>query len=321
MSRAFITGVTGQDGSYLAERLIADGWEVHGLVRQLRVEGEQSVPVGVTAHEGDLLNPEQLDAIVRRLEPELIVNLAGLTSVAASWDDPLAAFAASGGAVATLLDSALRLQDRTGRPVRVVQASSSEIFGIPETDPQTESTRLAPVSPYGAAKAFAHLTVAVYRGRGLHASSAILYNHESPRRPPTFVTRKITQGAARIARGLQQELVLGNLDARRDWGWAPDYVDAMLRMAAADRPRDYVIATGVTHSVREFAQAAFDAAGLGPVGDRLRVDEQFVRPVDALAPRGDASAAREQLGWAPTRDFGAIVQSMVDVDLAEIDGR
>jgi GDPmannose 4,6-dehydratase len=321
MSRAFITGVTGQDGSYLAERLVAEGWDVHGLVRRTPVENEQSVPNGVTVHEGDLLDAEQLDATLQQVEPDLIVNLAGVTSVAASWDDPLSTFASSGGAVATVLDSALRLQNRTGREVRVVQASSAEIFGNPAQDPQNEATPLAPVSPYGAAKAFAHLVVGVYRGRGLHASSAILYNHESPRRPPTFVTRKITQGAARIARGLQEELVLGNLESRRDWGWAPDYVDAIMRMAAADEPDDYVIATGITHSVREFVQAAFDAAGLGPFGDRVRVDAAFVRPADALAPRGDASAARTKMGWAPTREFGSIIQSMVDADLARIDGR
>lgn len=319
MSRAFITGVTGQDGSYLVDRLVGEGWEVHGLVRSANVEGEQPVNDDIVAHEGDLTDAARLDGLLRELEPDLVVNLGGLTSVAASWNDPMATFSASGAAAATILDAALRLQDRVGRVVRVVQASSSEIFGTPEVDPQDESTRIAPVSPYGAAKAFAHLVVGVYRARGLHASSAILYNHESPRRPPSFVTRKITMGAARIAHGVQSELVLGNMEARRDWGWAPDYVDAILRMASADDPRDFVIATGVTHSVRDFAQAAFDAAGLGPVGDRLREDPALLRPIDALAPRGDASAIGEALGWVPTLTFAEIVGAMVREDLRQIE--
>lgn len=319
MPRAFITGITGQDGSYLAERLVADGWEVHGLVRRLEVEGEQPLLGGVVAHEGDLLETDGLVAIIDEVQPELVVNLGGLTSVALSWQQPLLSYAASGGAAAALMDAALRLQERIGSPVRFVQASSSEIFGTPRTELQDETAPIAPVSPYGAAKAFAHLSVGVYRGRGLHASSAILYNHESPRRPPSFVTRKISQAAARIARGLQQELVLGDLDARRDWGWAPDYIDAIVRMARAASPADYVVATGVTHSVREFAQAAFDAAGLGPIGDRVRSDPGFLRPVDAAAPRGDAGAIRASLGWAPTRDFGEIVAAMVQADLDEID--
>lgn len=321
MPRALITGVTGQDGSYLAERLTADGWDVHGLVRRLKVKDEQPLPVGVAPHEGDLLDVDGLVRIVDRVHPDLIVNLGGLTSVALSWQQPLLSYAASGGAAAALMDAALRLQDRSGSPVRFIQASSSEIFGIPRTDPQDEGTQIAPVSPYGAAKSFAHLTVGVYRGRGLHASSAILYNHESPRRPPTFVTRKISQGAARIARGLQDELVLGDLDARRDWGWAPDYVDAIVRMAGAPSAADFVVATGVTHSVRDFAQAAFDAAGLGPIGDRVRSDPDFLRPVDATAPRGDARSIREALGWAPTRGFAEIVAAMVRADLEEIDRR
>lgn len=321
MPRAFITGVTGQDGSYLAERLVASNWEVHGLVRRLQVDGEQPVPDGVVAHEGDLLDADSLTRAVDGAEPDLIVNLGGLTSVALSWSEPLLSYAASGGAAAILMDAALRRQERTGSQVCFVQASSSEIFGIPTTDPQNESAPLAPVSPYGAAKAFAHLSAGVYRGRGLRASSAILYNHESPRRPPSFVTRKITQGAARIARGLQDELILGDLEARRDWGWAPDYVDAIVRIAAAQTPADYVVATGVTHSVREFAQAAFDAAGLGPIGDRVRTDPAFLRPVDAQAPRGDAGALRGALGWTPTKGFGEIVQAMVRADLDQIDAR
>lgn len=319
MSRAFITGVTGQDGSYLAERLVEEGWEVHGLVRRLRIDGEQSVPVGVIAHEGDLLDAVGLGDLVEQLRPELIVNLAGLTSVALSWQQPLESYSASGGAAAALMDAALRVQESYGIPIRLVQASSSEIFGIPTSSPQTESAMIAPVSPYGAAKAFAHLSVGVYRGRGLHASSAILYNHESPRRPPTFVTRKITRAAARIARGLQDDLVLGDLDARRDWGWAPDYADAILRMARAETPADYIVATGVTHSVREFVRAAFDAAGLGPIEDRVRTDPSFLRPVDAIAPCGDAAKIRAQLGWSPTRTFSEIVEAMVQADLAEID--
>jgi len=200
-----------------------------------------------------------------------------------------------------------------------VQASSAEIFGDAEMAPQDETTPVRPNSPYGASKAFAHQLVGVYRGRGLHAVSAILYNHESPRRPPTFVTRKIARAAARIARGLEQELVLGNLDARRDWGWAPDYVDAMVRAARHSEASDYVVATGEAHSVRDFVAAAFARAGVEDWESRVRVDQSFVRPSDTALQVGNAARAHGVLGWAPTVDFEELVGRMVDTDLQALD--
>ncbi len=213
------------------------------------------------------------------------------------------------------MESALQVQEKHGRPVRFVQASSAEIFGEPDRSPQDESTPVRPVNPYGAAKAYAHLMVDVYRRRDLHAVSAILYNHESPRRPEQFVTRKITSTVAAIAQGRAERLALGNLDARRDWGWAPDYVDAMVRAARAEAPRDYVIATGVARSVRDFVAAAFARAGIGDWEPLVVVDPEFVRPADPTELVGDATRARTALGWSPTVEFDEIVGRMVDADL------
>jgi GDPmannose 4,6-dehydratase len=196
-----------------------------------------------------------------------------------------------------------------------VQASSAEVFGQPATSPQDEDTPVRPVNPYGAAKAYAHLMTGVYRSRDLHASSLVLYNHESPRRPRHFVTRKITSTVAAIARGEADRLVLGNLDARRDWGWAPDYVDAMVRAARADRPADYVVATGEGHTVRDFVAAAFAAAGIDDWAGLVEVDPAFVRPADATDLTGDATRARRELGWAPTVGFTELVARMVEADL------
>jgi GDPmannose 4,6-dehydratase len=311
---ALVTGASGQDGGYLVERLLEDGWDVSALVR-----GDDSVlPSAVRPFEGDLRDAAGLGRIVAEAAPDTVFHLAGLSSVALSWQEPVLTAEVTGTAVAALLEASLSLQESTGRPVRFVQASSSEIFGAATENPQTESTPIRPVSPYGAAKAFAHLLVGVYRGRGLHASSGILYNHESPRRPDAFVTRKITAGVAAIAVGAASELSLGNLDVRRDWGWAPDYVDALVRASRADEAGDYVIATGVSHSVREFVAAAFAAAGIDEWEHLVVLDPRFARPVDAPEMRGDASRARSVLGWEPTVAFEEIVARMVahDLDLA-----
>jgi GDPmannose 4,6-dehydratase len=251
--------------------------------------------------------------------PDEIYNLGGISSVALSWQEPGLTAQVSGVAPGHVLKAAHDLQERSGTAVRVVQASSAEIFGAAEQVPQTEDTPVAPVTPYGAAKAYAHHLVGVWRARGLHASSCILYNHESPRRPEAFVTRKITAGAARIARGLQGELSLGNLDARRDWGWAPDYVRAMRLAARSDAPGTYVIATGVAHSVRDFVAAAFQAAGVGDWEERVVLDARFARPSDAPVQVGDPSRARDALGWAPTVGFEEIVARMVRHDLDLVD--
>ncbi|PTL73351.1 GDP-mannose 4,6 dehydratase [Rathayibacter caricis DSM 15933] len=311
MPSALVTGASGQDGGYLVERLLEDGWDVSALVR-----GDDSAfPSAVRPFEGDLRDAAGLGRIVAEAAPDTVFHLAGLSSVALSWQEPVLTAEVTGTAVAALLEASLSLQESSGRPVRFVQASSSEIFGAATENPQTESTPIRPVSPYGAAKAFAHLLVGVYRGRGLHASSGILYNHESPRRPDAFVTRKITAGVAAIAVGAASELSLGNLDVRRDWGWAPDYVDALVRASRADEAGDYVIATGVSHSVREFVAAAFAAAGIDDWEHLVVLDPRFARPVDAPEMRGDASRARSVLGWQPTVAFEEIVARMVEHDL------
>ncbi|CAB4949475.1 unannotated protein [freshwater metagenome] len=308
-ARALITGIGGQDGTYLAERLVGEGMEVHALV--LSADGHPAhCPDEVVLHSGDLGDLAATRDLVREVAPSEVYNLAAISSVAQSWDEPDLTAHVNGQAAVALMESARLVGD-----VRLVQASSAEIFGEPAESPQTESTPVAPLNPYGAAKAFAHLSARVFRQRGLHVSSAILYNHESPRRHERFVTRKITSTVAAIARGDADELVLGNLDARRDWGWAPDYVDAMVRAARADEPSDYVVATGRAHSVREFVAAAFAASGVTDWEHLVRQDERFFRPADPTELVGDASKAREVLGWAPTVDFEEIVARMVAADL------
>ncbi len=311
MTRAFVTGIGGQDGSYLAERLFADDVEVHALV--LRDEAQPPhCPPDVTLHLGDLDDIEATRRLVLDLAPDEIYNLAAISSVAQSWAEPDLVSRVNGLAAVALLESARQV----GTHVRVIQASSAEIFGEPGHSPQTEQTPVRPLNPYGAAKAYAHLSVGVQRQRGLHASSLVLYNHESPRRPARFVTRKITAGVADIAQGRADGLVLGNLDARRDWGWAPDYVDAMVRAARADVPDDYVIATGVGHTVHDFVAAAFAAAGVLDWEGFVRQDPALLRPADAGELVGDATHARDVLGWSPTVSFEEVVARMVTADLA-----
>jgi GDPmannose 4,6-dehydratase len=314
--RALVTGITGQDGWYLTERLVADGYEVHGLVHDgdPHVAGVRERFPDVSLHTGDLQDSASLSAAVAAADPDEIYNLAGISSVAFSWEQPVLTADITALGAARLLDEARLLQERRGSVVRFVQASSAEIFGA-TSGVQDESTPLAPTSPYGAAKAYAHQLCGLYRSVGVFAVSMVLFNHESPRRPPTFVTRKITQTVARIAAGTETELVLGNLDARRDWGWAPDYVDAMVRAARASSPDDYVIATGEAHSVREFALAAFARVGITDGESRIRVDPSLVRPGDPPVLVGDATRARTALGWAPTVSFEELVGRMVEADL------
>lgn len=308
-ARAFITGIGGQDGSYLAERLVGDGLEVHALV--LAADGHPAhCPDEVVLHTGDIGDVEATRRLLLEVAPREVYNLAAISSVAQSWEEPDRTAHVNGHAAVALMESARRVGD-----VRLVQASSAEIFGEPATSPQTEDTAVRPMNPYGAAKAFAHLSAGVFRQRDLHVSSAVLYNHESPRRDQRFVTRKITAGVAAIARGESDELVLGNLDARRDWGWAPDYVDAMVRAARADEPADYVVATGRAHSVRDFVAAAFAAAGITDWEPYVRQDPRFFRPADPTELVGDASRARDVLGWTPTVAFDEVVARMVRADL------
>ncbi|WP_307807744.1 GDP-mannose 4,6-dehydratase [Nocardioides xinjiangensis] len=311
-ARAFITGIGGQDGTYLAERLVGEGMEVHALV--LSSDGHPAhCPDEVVLHDGDLGDVAATRRLVLDIAPQEVYNLAAISSVAQSWAEPDRTAHVNGQAAVALMETA-----RQAGGVRLVQASSAEIFGEAAESPQDEQTPIAPVNPYGAAKAFAHLAARVFRQRDVHVSSVVLYNHESPRRHPRFVTRKITSTVAAIARGRADELVLGNLDARRDWGWAPDYVDAMVRAARAEAPSDYVVATGTAHSVRDFVAAAFAAAGIDEWEHLVRQDEAFLRPADPTELVGDAGRAREELGWAPTVHFTEIVRRMVAADQAAV---
>lgn len=313
---ALITGVTGQDGTLLARRLVAEGVQVHGLAHSAADRDAWSGPQGVQVHVGDLTDTAGIEALVRDVAPDEVYNLAGISSVAFSWDHPVLTGAVTGLGAVGVYEAARRAQEATGRAVRVVQASSAEIFGVPDRSPQDESTPVRPVSPYGAAKAYAHQMAAVYRSRGVHVATCVLYNHESPLRPEAFVTRKITAAAARIAAAGGGSLTLGNTDARRDWGWADDYVDALVRAVRHTEADDFVVATGRTHSVAEFVAAAFARVGIDDWQEHVETDPRFVRPVDPGEIVGDASRARQVLGWTPTVAFEEIVGRMVDHDVA-----
>jgi GDPmannose 4,6-dehydratase len=315
--RALITGIGGQDGSLLAEQLLDDGYEVAGVTRRDPSEYESldAVRDRISFFSIDLCDPCALERVVRELEPTETYNFASSSFVPASWEHPVESVRLATVGTTALLE-AIRA---AGRDVRFCQASSSEIFGDPAEVPQTEDTPVRPVTPYGAAKAFAHSLTAAYRSRhGLHASSAILYNHESPRRPGTFLPRKVSLAVARIKAGLEDELHLGDLHARRDWGLADDYVRAMRSMAAAAEPADYVIATGESHSVGELVTLAFDHVGLD-AREYVRMDRDLVRAERSRRLVGDASKARGHLGWAPTVSFDELVRLLVDGDLARLD--
>lgn len=316
--RALIIGIAGQDGSFLAELLLAEGYDVFGVVRQpvdSSFDNLESIRDRIELRQADVLDELALVDVLSSCRPHEVYNLASPSFVPMSWRQPVltAEFAAVG--CTALLESIRRVDDE----IRFYQASSSEIFGEPREVPQTEETPLAPVTPYGVAKAYAHFITRSYRSRyGLHATSGILYNHESPRRPLDFVTRKISKAAAAISLGLEQEVSLGDLDARRDWGFAGDYVRAMWLMIQRDTPTDYVVATGVTHSVRELVETAFGRVGLD-WEEHVRVDDSLVRGKAELHDLvGDASKAREQLGWSPTLDFESLVHLLVDSDLERL---
>jgi GDPmannose 4,6-dehydratase len=315
--RAIVTGVAGQDGSYLAELLAGEGYEVVGIVRDPSASFENLAGVRdrIELVQADLLDHDALAAALRAHRPTEVYNLASPSFVPRSWEFPVetAEFAAVG--VTSLLE-AVRSIDAS---IRVYQASSSEIFGEPAEVPQTESTPLSPVTPYGVAKAYGHFIVGSYRRRyGLHASGGILYNHESPRRPANFLPSKVAQAAAAISLGLERELLLGDLDAQRDWGYARDYVDAMWRIVQRDEPDDYVIATGELHTVRELVEIAFAHVGLD-VAAHVRVDESLKRGQAELHHLvGDAAKARESLGWAPSVGFEELVRLLVDAARARL---
>jgi len=310
---ALITGITGQDGSYLAELLLAKGYEVHGIVRRSSTFGTQRIEHifdRLHLHYGDVTDGGAMARIVAEVEPDELYNLAAQSHVRVSFDQPH--YTAEAVALGTLnvLEAARAIPG-----CRVYQASSSEMYGQVVETPQRETTPFRPRSPYGVAKVYAHWITVNYReSYGLHASCGILFNHESPRRGETFVTRKITRAAARIAAGHQQHVSLGNLEARRDWGHARDYVEAMWLMLQQDDPDDYVIATGETHTVREFATLAFSIVGLDYL-DCVRHDPRYDRPAEVDVLLGDASKARERLGWTPSVTFGGLVRQMVEAEL------
>jgi GDPmannose 4,6-dehydratase len=313
--RALIIGIAGQDGSLLAELLLGEGYDVFGVVRQ-PVSGrfENLIPIRdrLELLQSDVLDELSLVDALSSCRPHEVYNLASPSFVPMSWRQPVltAEFAAVG--CTALLEAIRRVDDE----IRFYQASSSEIFGEPREVPQTEQTPLAPVTPYGVAKAYAHFITLSYRRRyGLHASSGILYNHESPRRPLDFVTRKVSRAAASISLGLEHEVSLGELDARRDWGYAGDYVRAMWLMLQRETPSDFVIATGESHSVRKLVEAAFGYVGLD-WEDHVRTDESLIRGKAELHDLvGDSSKARQELGWASTVDFDELVRMLVDADL------
>jgi GDPmannose 4,6-dehydratase len=321
MPRALITGVTGQDGLYLSELLLAKGYEVFGLVRgqnnPKRDLLEHDVP-GVHIVTGDLTDLSSLLRALNTAAPDEVYNLGAISFVAYSWENARLTSEVTGLGVLNMLEATRLYSGDDMSKVRFYQASSSEMFGKVQQVPQSEGTLLWPRSPYGVAKVYGHYMTINYReSYGMHASSGILFNHESPRRGPEFVTRKISRAVARISLGLQESLSLGNLDAKRDWGFAGDYVDAMWRMLQAPAGDDYVVATGETHSIREFLDIAFARVGVDDWSKLVVVDPRFFRPAEVDMLIGDASKARTKLGWTPQVSFAELVTMMVDSDLAE----
>jgi GDPmannose 4,6-dehydratase len=318
--RALITGITGQDGSYLAELLLEKGYEVVGTVRRSSAPNLwriEHVLKRVTLKPADLLDQLSLLRVIDEVRPAEIYNLAAMSFVPASWDQPLLTGEFNAQGVTRLLD-AVRQVDTS---IRIYQASSSEMFGKVREVPQTEQTPFYPRSPYGVSKVFAHYITINYReSYDLFAVSGMLFNHESPRRGLEFVTRKVSDGVARIRLGLADSLSIGNLDAHRDWGFAGDYVRAMWLMLQQDKPDDYVIATGVAHSVRELIQIAFGRVGLD-WQKYVRVDPALLRPAEVEHLLGDASKATTELGWTPLVGFKELVEMMVDADLARLGAR
>jgi GDPmannose 4,6-dehydratase len=322
--RALITGLTGQDGSYLADLLLKKDYEVHGIIRRSssfntgRIEHLYRDPheqgARLFSHYGDLSDPVALTRLIYKLQPDEIYHLGAQSHVRVSFDIPEYTFDDTGGGTLRILEAIRESEVQT----RFYQASSSEMFGA-SPPPQNESTPFHPRSPYAVAKVAAYWATVNYReAYGMFAVNGILFNHESPRRGETFVTRKITRAVARIKAGLQDKLYMGNLDAERDWGYAPDFVEAMWLMLQADEPDDYVVATGEKHSVREALEVAFAHAGLDP-DEHVEIDPRYFRPSEVDSLLGDPSKAREKLGWEPKVRFRELVELMVDADIAELD--
>ena len=322
---ALITGITGQDGSYLAELLLSKGYQVHGVVRRTSTENlgriahllgnNMQETATLTLHHGDLADSGCLARIIRNVRPSEVYNLAAQSHVRDSFYQPAYTADVTGVAVLRILESIRDVQQSSGQSIRFYQASSSEMYGKVAAVPQNEATPFHPRSPYGVAKTYAHWITVNYReSYGLHASCGILFNHEGPRRGETFVTRKITRAAARIKLGLQSKLFLGNLDAKRDWGFAGDYVEAMWLMLQQDTADDYVVSTDETHTVREFCEKAFRHLDLDCYA-HIVIDPQFYRPAEVDLLLGDSAKARSRLGWQPRVGFEDLVRMMVDSDM------
>jgi GDPmannose 4,6-dehydratase len=315
--RALITGITGQDGSYLAELLLEKGYEVHGMVRRSSEEKFERINhlrERIRLHQGDLLDQYSLSSLLVSIKPHEVYNLAAQSFVPTSWNQPVLTGEFTALGVTKMLEAIRHTLPET----RFYQASSSEMFGKAKEVPQNEDTPFYPRSPYGVAKAYGHFITVNYRESfGLFAVSGILFNHESPRRGLEFVTRKVTYGVARIKLGLQEKLALGNLESRRDWGYAGDYVEAMWRMLQAPAPEDYVVATNETHTVRELCEIAFARAGLD-FEKHVYVDPGLVRPAEVDLLIGDPRRAKERLGWQPRVLFKELIEMMVDADLARL---
>src|SRR5687767_11373955 len=318
--RAIITGITGQDGSYLAELLLDKGYEVTGIVRRLSASNFWRIEHlldRITLRPADLLDQLSLIRVVQDVKPQELYNLAAMSFVPASWDQPMLTGEFNSQGVTRVLEAVRQVDPG----IRIYQASSSEMYGRVREVPQTETTPFYPRSPYGVSKVFGHYITVNYReSYGIFAVSGILFNHESPRRGIEFVTRKVTDGVARIKLGLSDTLSLGNLDARRDWGFAGDYVRAMWLMLQQERADDYVIATGISHSVKDLVEAAFGHAGLD-WQRHVRLDPKLLRPAEVDHLIGDSSKARAQLGWQPALDFSGLIKIMVDADISRLSSR
>lgn len=318
MKSALITGITGQDGSYLADLLLAKGYEVHGIVRRASTENFERIEhlAGkITLHQADLLDQLSVIDALKAAKPQEVYNLAAQSFVPTSWQQPVLTGEFTALGVTRMLE-AIRLLDPKG--IRFYQASSSEMFGKVVETPQTEKTPFYPRSPYGVAKVYGHWITVNYReSYGIYASSGILFNHESPRRGREFVTRKVTDGVARIKLGMEKELRLGNLEAKRDWGYAADYVKAMWLMLQQSQPDDYVVATGETHSVRDLVEAAFGCVDLN-WQKHVATDPAFLRPAEVDVLVGNAAKARQKLGWKPEVSFRGLVEMMVKADLERL---
>ena len=315
---AFITGITGQDGAYLAKLLLEKGYQVHGMMRRSSTDTLERLSEfvdDITIHQGDLLDQLSLVRLLDEIEPTEVYNLAAQSFVPTSWSQPILTGETTGLGVTRVLEAIRQVNPQ----IRMYQASSSEMFGKVQETPQTESTPFYPRSPYGVAKVYGYWITINYReSYDLFASNGILFNHESPFRGLEFVTRKITDGVARIKLGVQDQLLLGNLEARRDWGFAGDFVNAMWLMLQADTPGDFVVATGEQHSVREFCEIAFGTVGLN-LEDYVGIDPRFYRPAEVETLLGDPSKARTELGWEPQVTFEQLVTMMVEEDLHRVE--